>query len=132
MALGARLLEHWQLKVLAVVLAAALWLFAAAAEDRGEAVHTVHVRLVAIPSGLTVTALEDETVDVRVRGRRGVLARLRERDLQVEVSLRDARPGGFVARVSPANIVAPRGVQVLRVAPSRVRGTLAETRGTSG
>lgn len=131
MALGARLLEHWQLKLLAVLLAVALWLFAAA-EDRGEAVYAVRVRLVAIPSGLTVTTLEDETVDVRIQGRRGVLGRLRERDLRVEVSLRDARPGGFVARVSPANVAAPRGVQVLRVAPSRVRGTLAEVKGTSG
>ncbi len=127
----ARLLEHWQLKLLAAILGVALWIFASA-EHRGEAVHTVAVRFVAIPSGLTVTALEDETVEVRVQGRRGVLARIRERDLLVEVSLRDSRPGGFVARVTPANVAAPRGVQVLRVAPSRIRGTLAEARGTSG
>ena len=132
MPLGARLLEHWRLKLLAIALAAALWFFAAAAEDRVEAVYTVPVRVVAIPSGLTVTALEDDTVDIRVQGRRAVLGRLRQRDLRVEVSLRDARAGGFVARVSQADVAAPRGVQVLRVAPSRIRGTLAEARGTSG
>lgn len=126
-----RLLEHWRLKLLAIVLAVALWMFVAA-EDRGEAVYTVPLRLSGIPPGLAVAAVDHDALEVRVQGRRSLLARLRDRDLRAEVQLREARPGGFVVRVLPENVAAPRGVRVLRVSPSRVRGTLAESKGASG
>lgn len=131
MPLPFRLLDRWQLKLLAVLLAVALWVFVAA-EDQGEAVYTVPLGLTGIPPGFVVAAVDEHAVDVRVQGRRSVLARLRSSDLRVEVSLRGARAGEFTARLAPQNVTAPRGVRVLRVSPSRVRGTLEGLRGSSG
>jgi YbbR domain-containing protein len=122
----ARLVEHWQLKVLAIAFAVGLWLFVGA-RDRTETVFTIPLDLTDRPAGLELASVGTETVSVRVEGRRAVLTRLREEDLRVEVSLRGAKAGRFTVRVLPANVVAPRGVRVVRVTPPQVRGTL-ETR----
>lgn len=117
------LLDHWQLKVLSVVFAVALWAVVAS-EDKTEAVYTVPIDVVGLPPGLQVTALGVETVEVRVQGLRHVLARLPEQNLRVEVNLQNATPGELMVPVRAEDVVAPRGVQVLRVAPSRVRATV--------
>ena len=121
-ALAARLVEHWQLKLLSLVLAVALWAFVAS-EDRGEAVYTVALALMP-PPGFAVTSMSTETVDIRLAGLRSVLTRLRERDLRAVVQLRDGRPGELPARVLAEDVVTPPGVRVVRITPSRVRVTL--------
>ncbi|MBI3458469.1 MAG: hypothetical protein HY002_22075 [Candidatus Rokubacteria bacterium] len=123
MSLAARLAEHWQLKLLSVVFAVVLWAFVAS-EDTSEGVYTVPLDATGVPPGMEVTALGVETVDVRVRGLRHILARLDERAVRAELDLHGARPGDVVVRIRPENVVVPRGVQVLRVTPSRVRATV--------
>jgi YbbR domain-containing protein len=121
--LAGRLREHWQLKLLSVVFAVALWVFVAS-EDKGEAVYTVPLEVTGVPSGLEVTALGVETVDVRVQGLRHILAGLREQDVRAAVKLSDIRPGDILMRIRPDDIIVPRGVEVVRVTPSRVRATV--------
>ena len=118
-----RLLEHWQLKLLSLIFALALWMFVTSG-DKGEAVYTVPLELTDRPPGLEVTAVAVETVAVRVEGLRSVLMRVREEDLRAQVSLRGAQPGRFVARISPKDISVPRGVRVVWLTPSQVRATL--------
>ncbi len=130
MRVAARLLDHWQLKLLSLVFAVALWIFVAA-EDTGEAVYNVPLDLTQVPPGLEVTALGAETVDVRVHGLRHVLNRMEERELRAQVSLRGARPGDLVLRVRPEDVRVPRGVQVVRVTPSQIRATLEPAGGGS-
>jgi YbbR domain-containing protein len=117
------LAENWPLKLGSVVFAIGLWLFVAA-EDRTDAVFTVPLDLVDRPPGVEVTSLGVETVIVQVEGRRSLLRTLREQDFRAEVSLKNARPGRFVARVEPTNVSAPPGVRVVRVTPGEVRGLL--------
>jgi YbbR domain-containing protein len=119
----ARLLENWQLKILSVVFAVALWAFVAS-EEQGEAVFSVPLALTHVPPGMEVTALGPEAVDVRVKGLRHVLRRVDERELRVELSLSGARPGDVALRIRPEHVAAPRGVQVVRITPSVVRATL--------
>jgi YbbR domain-containing protein len=123
MAFLAALTRHWQLKLLSLVFATALWAFAVS-EDTGESAYTVPVNLTDLPPGTEVTAVTDDMVDVRLQGVRTLLARLSERDVRVAVSLRDARPGDVLARITAENIRVPRGIRVVRVTPSRVRATL--------
>ena len=66
-------------------------------------------------------------VVVRVEGYRSVVDRVRDEHLRAEVSLRDAQPGRFVARILPGNIVVPRGIRVVEVTPSQVRAMLARS-----
>jgi hypothetical protein len=63
-------------------------------------------------------------VDVRVQGLRHLLARLQEQNMRAEVELRTARPGDAMLAIRPEDVVVPRGVQVVRVTPSRVRVTV--------
>jgi len=124
MVIVTRLLEHWQLKLLSVVFAVALWVFVTS-EGKSEAVYTVPLDLTDRPPGVEVTSVAVERVVVRVEGLRSVMARLREEDLRAEISLRDAQPGRFVASIPPTSVTVPRGVKVVRVTPSQVRATLA-------
>jgi len=128
MRMAARLLDHWQLKLLSLVFAIALWVFVAV-EDTGEAVYTVPLDLTQLPSGLQVAALGAETVDVRLHGLRHVLDRIEKRELRAQVSLRGARPGDFVLLIRLEDVAVPRGVQVVRVTPSQIHATLEPTAG---
>ncbi len=131
MGLGARLLSHWQLKLLSLAFAVVLWIFVAA-EDKGEAVYTVPIDLVGMPSGLEVAALGAETVEVRLQGYRHVLDRIDERDLRVRVSLRGARPGDVLLRPRPDDVTVPQGVKVVRITPAQIRATLELVGGAAG
>jgi YbbR domain-containing protein len=123
MSLAARLAEHWQLKILSLVFAVALWIFLVV-EDKGEAVYTVPLDVKNVPSGTEVTALGAEAVAVRVHGLRHVLSRLDERELHATVDLRGARIGDVLVRIRPEDVTVPRGVVVLRITPAQVRATL--------
>jgi YbbR domain-containing protein len=121
--LRAWLLQHWGLKLGALLFSVGLWLFVTT-EDRGDAVFTVPLEFVDPPPGVEVASLAVETIIVRVEGRRSLLRALREEDFRVEVSLRNARPGQFVARILPEQVSAPPGVRVVRVTPTEIRATL--------
>jgi hypothetical protein len=121
--LRALLAENWPLKLASLVFAIGLWLFVAT-EDRTDAVFTVPLDLVDQPPGAEVTSLGIETVIVQVEGRRSRLRQLREEDFRAAVSLKDVPLGRFVARIPEESVTAPRGVRVVRVTPSEVRGVL--------
>jgi hypothetical protein len=121
--LRALLVENWPLKVASLVFAIGLWLFVAT-EDRTEAVFTVPLDLIDQPPGAEVTSLGIETVIVQVEGRRSRLQQVREDDFRAEVSLKGVPLGRFVARIDEERVLAPRGVRVVRVTPSEVRGVL--------
>ncbi|HEX2500673.1 MAG TPA: CdaR family protein [Methylomirabilota bacterium] len=122
-ALRALLLENWPLKLASLVFAIGLWLFVAT-EERADAVFTVPLDLTDPPPDVDVTSVGVETVIVRVEGRRSRLRQLHEDDFRAEVSLKNARPGRFVAPVQPENVSAPSGVRVVRVTPTEVRAVL--------
>lgn len=124
MRVGARLVRNWQLKLLSLVFAVALWIFVAAA-DKGESVYTVPLDFTNVPPGLEIAALGTPAVDVRVQGLTHVLNRIDERELRAQLSLLGARAGDVVVRIRPEDVTVARGVQVVRVTPSQVRVTLA-------
>jgi hypothetical protein len=117
------LAENWPLKLASLAFAIGLWLFVAT-EDRTEAVFTVPLDLVDQPQGAEVTSIGIETVIVQVEGRRSRLRHVREEDFRAEVSLKNVPLGRFVARIPAESVSAPRGVRVVRVTPSEVRGVL--------
>jgi hypothetical protein len=117
-------LEHWQLKLLSVGFAVGLWMFVAS-EEQSDARYTVPIEIASVPGGLTVSARGVETAEVRVRGRRSVLARVRESDVRARLSLENLPPGEATVPLLPQHVTAPRGVSVVGVTPARVRVTLA-------
>jgi len=113
------LAEHWQLKLLSIVLAALLWVFVAS-EEKVETVISLPIEFGQIPPGLEVIG-DSDSVDVRIRGLRSVLSRLGNRDIRVAINLREARAGERTIRLAPELVRAPRGVHILGVTPSRLK-----------
>ncbi len=118
-----RLVRHWELKLAAVVLSVALWLFVMTSE-KAELVLSAPVEFDEIPAGLVVAGERPDSVDVQLHGLRAVLARLGRDEVRARISLAGVRPGEVVVRLVPDQIAAPSGVTVLRVSPSRLRLTL--------
>lgn len=113
------LTDHWQLKLLSLGFALLLWLFVVS-EEKVETVMSVPLEFSQIPQGLEIVG-DSDAVDVRIQGLRGVLSRVGNRDLRVTVNLREAGAGETMVRLTPEQVRAPQGVQILRVTPSRLR-----------
>lgn len=118
-----RLASNWELKLLALLAAAALWLLVVTGE-KAEVTLPVAVEFYSIPAGLEVVSARPNRVDVLVQGLGSTLRRLTGEELRAEVSLAGAARGESALRLLPEHVRGPRGVTVLRVSPSRVRVVL--------
>jgi len=112
--------RHWELKVAALALSTALWVFVTTSE-KGEIVLSTPVELEALPPGLEIVGERPESVDVQLHGLRALLGRLSPEQVRARVSLAGVSPGEVVLRLLPEQIVVPPGITVVRVSPSRVR-----------
>lgn len=118
-----RILDHWQLKLISLGFAVALWLFVVG-EDKAERVFTAQVEFRNIPAGLELVGDVPDFVEVRVLGLRSRLNRVVDRDILAVLDLKYVKHGESTLRLVPEIVQVPRGLQVLRVNPSRVRVTL--------
>jgi hypothetical protein len=118
-----RLFRNWELKLAAVVLSVALWLFVMTSE-KADLVLPTAVEFDEIPAGLVVAGERPASVDVQLHGLRAVLARLGPDEVRAKVSLAGVRPGEVVIHLVPDQIAAPSGVTVVRVSPSRLHVSL--------
>ena len=125
------LTQHWELKILALAFAVALWLFVVTSQ-KADMIVSAPLELAGVPAGLVVSGDQPETVDVQLHGLRGSLARLAPDQLRAQVSLAGARPGEVLLHVLPEHINVPPGVTVIRVNPSRIRLTLAAPASPAG
>lgn len=112
--------HNWSLKLAALGLAVALWLFVMTSE-KADMVVPAPVELEAMPTGLVVVGDQPESVDVQLHGLRTTLARVPLDQIRARVSMAGARAGETVVRVLPEQIAVPPGVAVTRITPSRVR-----------
>jgi YbbR domain-containing protein len=111
------LVEHWQLKLLSVTLAAALWLFVASAQ-RAEIALAVPVEYVGLEGPLTLEGPQRDTVDVQVRATRWAAERVSPASVRVRVDVAGLREGDNLVQLLPESVQAPPGVRVTRVAPA--------------
>jgi hypothetical protein len=121
------LVQHWELKLLALAFSCGLWVFVMSSEKMNMTL-PLPIELDAVPSGLVVTSERPDTVDVQLHGLRSALLRVSPDAIRVRVSLAGSRPGEVVVGLAPDQIVVPPGVSVLRITPSVVRIGLAQER----
>jgi hypothetical protein len=121
------LAQHWELKLLALVVSMVLWAFVMTSE-RADLVITAPIELDGIPPGLEVKGERPDSVDVQLHGLRGALERLGTDRVRARLSLAGTRAGEVTLRVQPEQITVPPGVTVVRVNPSRVRLVLGSVR----
>jgi YbbR domain-containing protein len=111
--------RHFGLKLLSLGLAVSLWMVVAG-EETVERGLRVPLELQQFPSGVELQTEPPSTVDVRVRGASGALGRVSPADVVAVLDLRGARAGRRLFHVTPDQVRAPFGIEVVQVTPATV------------
>jgi YbbR domain-containing protein len=111
--------RHLGLKFLSIALAALLWLVVSG-EQIVERALRIPLEFTNLPSHLELVGETPTVADVRVRGSSGALTRLAPGDLVAVLDLRAARAGRRLFHLTPTDVRAPFGVEVVQVNPSNV------------
>jgi hypothetical protein len=111
--------RHLGLKLLSVALAVLLWMVVAG-EETVERGLRIPLELQQFPSGLELDAEPPSLVDARVRGSSGSLSRLSPGDVVAVIDLRGAHLGRRLFPLTPDQVRAPFGVEIVQVTPPTV------------
>jgi YbbR domain-containing protein len=111
--------RHIGLKLLSVTVAVLLWM-AVAGEETVERGLRVPLELQQYPVGLELLGEVPTAADVRVRGASGTLSRVAPGDIVAVLDLRGATEGERLLHLTPEQVRAPFGVEVVQVTPPTV------------
>src|ERR671934_2881481 len=111
--------RHFGLKLVSLGLAVLLWM-AVAGEETVERGLRVPLELQQVPAGLELTGDVPTAVDVRVRGASGALSRVAAGEVVAVLDLRSARAGQRLFPLTPDQVRAPFGVEIVQVTPSAI------------
>jgi len=106
-----RLFANLGLKVLALLLAAAVWLFIASGREAYREVEA-SVELKGVPEGVMVSGPEPSNVSLRVAGKGRDLFRLRPEDFKAVINMADAEVGTHLFDLTPADVIYSGGAEV--------------------
>jgi YbbR domain-containing protein len=120
------LTHNWHLKLISLGLAAMLWALVAT-EASSEVGLEVPLEYRNIPPQLEITGDTTNTVQVRLRGSSNVIRDISAKDVSTTIDLSKMRAGDRIVPLSPQNVQAPFGAEVIRVNPSSVRFNLERT-----
>src|SRR5262245_56511330 len=118
--------RHVGLKVVSVVLAALLWLLVSG-EQTVERALRIPLEFTNLPPQLELVGAPPAVVDVRVRGSSGTLSRVAAGELSAVLDVRAARAGDRLFHLTPEDVRAPFGVEVVQVTPASVSLTFEES-----
>jgi YbbR domain-containing protein len=118
------LTAHWEIKLIAVLVACTLWFFVATSEQSQLAL-TTPIEYVGLGPELVLTGGQRETVDVEVKAVRSVVARLGPETVRVHVDLTGLDQGESVVQLTPSDVQVPPGATVTRITPARLQLTVA-------
>lgn len=111
--------RHLGLKLISLAFALLLWM-TVAGEATVERSLRIPLELQQFPTGLELRADAPTTVDVRVRGTSGALGRVSPGDLVAVLDLHGVRPGRRLFHLTPEQVRAPFGIDVVQVTPPSV------------
>ena len=111
--------RHFGLKLLSVGLALSLWMVVSG-EETVERGLRVPLEFQQFPAGLELQGEPPSSVDVRVRGSSGALARVSPGDIVAVLDLRGAREGGRLFHLTSDQVRAPFGVEVVQITPATI------------
>jgi len=107
------------LKVLSLLVAVVLWL-AVSGQSQVERNIRVPLEYQNVPVGMEIVGDPPGSVDVRLRGSSGNLARVVQGDIVAALDLRNARQGTRIFNLHASEVRVPFGVQVVQVTPPTV------------
>jgi YbbR domain-containing protein len=111
--------RHIGLKMLALGLAVLLW-FVVSGQVIVERGLTIPLELQEFPPNLELQTKPPSTVDVRVRGGSDSLSRLSSADFAAVLDLHGARPGQRLYHLTPDQVRAPFGVEIVQIMPTTI------------
>src|ERR1051325_6340471 len=120
------LTHNWYLKLIAIGLAVMLWALVAT-ETSSEIGLEVPAEYRNIPAQLEIRGDTANVVHVRLRGLSNVIRDISAKDVSTTIDMSKMRPGDGIVPLSPQNVQAPFGAEVIRVNPSSVRFNLERT-----
>ncbi|WP_298272139.1 CdaR family protein [Geobacter sp.] len=112
------------IKILSLVLAAALWL-SVAGNRTGELTLTVPLAVRNLPPGVAVTRMEHSALQVTISGPKILLLKLRGEKIIMPLDMRGLREGRALFAGFDRSLPLPTGVRVTRVCPASVEVVLA-------
>jgi YbbR domain-containing protein len=119
-----RLLHHWHLKLLALAIAFALWLFVVGSERRQMAA-SAPVEYVGVRPDVVLVGDPASRIDLQLEATRWAARRVTTDALRVRINVAALHEGETLVPIAPADVEAPSGVRVARITPPWVRVTLA-------
>lgn len=108
------LLDDLGTKVLALILALAVYVHVLSRQDR-ELTYRIPLRVAALPSGLAIANEVPDHLRVRVRASGKDLLRLRTQRFYAEVRMDASRPGRLQRPILGSDVLLPKGVEVTEV-----------------
>ena len=118
--------RHLGLKFLSVGVALGLW-FTIAGERTVERTLPAPLEYGDPPAELELVEFPPTTVDVRVRGTTGRLSQLAPSDVVATIDFSTAKEGSRDIRITPDDVRAPLGVEVIEVKPKTLKLRLEKT-----
>lgn len=121
------LFHNWHLKLFSLLLAAGLWA-AVATEPTSEISFPVPLEYQNIPAHTEVFGDPTTRVEVRLRGPSSFVKELSPQDVSLAIDVGSLPVGSEkILSLTPEQIRAPFGIEVVRVIPARVRMTVEAT-----
>lgn len=114
------LLRNLPLKLLSLGLAGLVWLFVMS-EEQSERSYTAPVVISRVPAGLVVLNDEDQFVEVRVSGPRGILNNLTDKAFVASLDLAPYGRGELDVPIPREAVHAPPGVTISRIVPATIQ-----------
>lgn len=114
---------NWRYALIAMALAVFSW-YQVSGRERVETWVELPLEVTSPPKGLVIQQGLVNRVQVRVRGPRGLIRRLGDRDLAYTLPLAGLRVGRNVIELDPASVPVSRALQIIEVNPQRLMLTV--------
>lgn len=115
-----RFFENLGLKLLSVLLAVFLWAVVVG-EQKVDVTMNVPLEIKGLPRDLVMVNEPADTLEVRVRGPKTLVSTLSSSEIMLPELPKNFVEGENIISVRPEMVRAPRGIEVVEVAPHRVR-----------
>jgi YbbR domain-containing protein len=122
------LFENFGLKIIAVFLAIALWMFATSS-GQSEISIDVPVEFKNIPAGLELVNFSTKSVTLHIRGQERIIRNVKPSDIPpIGIDLSNAKKGESLYYINRENIKLPPAVSISNISPSSIKIITEETR----
>jgi YbbR domain-containing protein len=114
------LFHNFWLKVLSLLIAAALWKAIAPEQEPAEVEVRVPIEFQHVPAHLEISSITIPEAQIRVRGPESLIRNLRSTDIHAELELADAKAGERTFDLTAQQIRHARELHVVQVVPGQV------------